>query len=141
MKITEISLSLSLLCEKKEPPSLQFLCQMYHPNIYRDGKVCITTLQTAKLDDDDAAERDSSAYWRPVLGVEQALLSVVSLLSDPNTDDPANLDAAERYVHVIPFVSYFVCFVLCSVEIGRCLSFHLFLFFFPLPYRRGRTNI
>ena len=62
---------------------------MLHPNIYTDGKVCISTLQTAKTEGKDAAH-----YWRPVLGIEQAILSVVSLLSDPNLDDPANTAAA-----------------------------------------------
>lgn len=70
------------------PPSLQFTSDVFHPNIYRDGKVCVSTLQVSP-DDPNAA-----GYWRPVLGVEQALLSVVSLLSDPNLDDPANPDAA-----------------------------------------------
>ena len=32
--------------------------------------------------------------WRPILGVEQVLVSVISMLADPNTDSPANVDAA-----------------------------------------------
>lgn len=36
-----------------------------------------------------AAER-----WRPILGVESIILSVISMLSDPNDDSPANIDAA-----------------------------------------------
>lgn len=72
-----------------DPPSLQFTCNLYHPNVYRDGKVCISTLQHPSPGSSAGAE-----YWRPVLGVEQALLSVVSLLSDANTDDPANPEAA-----------------------------------------------
>lgn len=32
--------------------------------------------------------------WRPILGVEQVILSVVSMLSDPNDFSPANIDAA-----------------------------------------------
>ena len=35
--------------------------------------------------------------WRPILGVEQILLSVVSMLSDPNDESPANLDAAVQW--------------------------------------------
>jgi ubiquitin-protein ligase len=34
-----------------DPPSLQFLTKIYHPNIYRDGKVCISTLQTPPPED------------------------------------------------------------------------------------------
>lgn len=32
--------------------------------------------------------------WRPILGVEQIIVSVISMLSDPNDDSPANIDAA-----------------------------------------------
>ena len=32
--------------------------------------------------------------WRPVLGVEQILISVLSILTAPNIDSPANIDAA-----------------------------------------------
>jgi len=35
-----------------------------------------------------------SEKWRPILGVEAILLSVVSLLSDPNLESPANIDAS-----------------------------------------------
>ena len=34
--------------------------------------------------------------WRPILGVEAVLLSVLSLLSDPNDSSPANIDAGVR---------------------------------------------
>ncbi|GBG25743.1 Ubiquitin-conjugating enzyme E2 E2 [Hondaea fermentalgiana] len=78
-----------------EPPSIQFSCKMYHPNIYRDGKVCISTLQCPPRGELGA---NFSEYWRPVLGAEQALLSVVSLLSDPNVNDPANQYAAQLWV-------------------------------------------
>lgn len=78
-----------------EPPSIQFTCQMYHPNIYRDGKVCISTLQCPPR---GSPPEHSSEYWRPVLGAEQALLSVVSLLSDPNVNDPANQYAAQEWI-------------------------------------------
>ena len=32
--------------------------------------------------------------WRPILGVESIIISVISMLSDPNDDSPANIDAA-----------------------------------------------
>uniref|UniRef100_A0A7S2SDG6 UBC core domain-containing protein n=1 Tax=Mucochytrium quahogii TaxID=96639 RepID=A0A7S2SDG6_9STRA len=78
-----------------EPPSVQFTSRMYHPNVYGDGKVCISTLQTPPPNL-SAAQADE--YWRPVLGVEQALLSVVSLLSDANCNDPANQSAAAEWM-------------------------------------------
>ena len=70
---------------------MTFLTEIFHPNIYKTGKVCISTLQVGK------EESDSSAYWRPVLGIDQAILSVISLLSDPNTGDPANAGASTMY--------------------------------------------
>lgn len=79
-----------------DPPSLQFMCTMYHPNVYSDGKVCISTLQVPAPGEGGNAE--NSIFWRPVVGVEQALLSVISLLSDPNHDDPANSAAADEWI-------------------------------------------
>ena len=35
--------------------------------------------------------------WRPILGVEQILISVISMLTDPNGDSPANIDAGKQY--------------------------------------------
>lgn len=32
--------------------------------------------------------------WRPILGVEAIIISVISMLSDPNDSSPANIDAA-----------------------------------------------
>ena len=80
-----------------EPPSLQFVCTMYHPNVYSDGKVCISTLQVPAPG--AVGNEENSMFWRPVVGVEQALLSVISLLSDPNHEDPANSAAAEEWIN------------------------------------------
>jgi ubiquitin-protein ligase len=38
----------------------------------------------------------SDERWSPVLGVQQILLSVVSMIAEPNLESPANLDAAVR---------------------------------------------
>ncbi len=35
--------------------------------------------------------------WRPILGVEQILISVVSMLNDPNASSPANIDAGVQF--------------------------------------------
>ena len=66
-----------------KPPSVQFLNKMYHPNIYRDGKVCVSILQ---------------GEWSPGLCTRTILLSLRSLLMDPNPKSPANRDAAILYV-------------------------------------------
>jgi ubiquitin-protein ligase len=78
------------------PPSLQFLSHIFHPNVYRDGKVCITTLQSPSP---NASKEETMLNWNPVLGVHGALESVVSLLNDPNPFDPANSESAHVFVH------------------------------------------
>jgi ubiquitin-conjugating enzyme E2 G1 len=47
----------------------------------------------------DALNNQESAdeRWRPILGVESIILSVISMLNDPNISSPANLDAAIEY--------------------------------------------
>ncbi len=77
-----------------KPPEMRFLTTgFWHPNVYADGKVCISILHEAKEDAFNTQER-MSEKWRPVLGVESVLLSVISLLSDPNFESPANIDAS-----------------------------------------------
>lgn len=78
------------------PPTMTFSCDMWHPNVYKDGKVCISILHPPG---EDAMNSQESAdeRWRPILGVEQILISVISMLSDPNDESPANLDAAVQW--------------------------------------------
>jgi len=78
------------------PPTMRFETEMWHPNIYSDGKVCISILHppgTDRFNEQESADE----RWRPILGVESILLSVLSMLLDPNSDSPANLDAAAMY--------------------------------------------
>ena len=78
------------------PPKMQFTTKMWHPNIYKDGKVCISILHppgTDKFNEQEKAEE----RWRPSLGAEEILLSVISMLNDPNPDSPANIDAAVMF--------------------------------------------
>ena len=74
------------------PPDMKFETEMFHPNIYPDGRVCISILHppgTDRFNDQETAEE----RWRPVLGVESILVSVLSMLADPNLSSPANIDA------------------------------------------------
>eukprot|EP01084_Bolivina_argentea_P144758 253909_1 len=75
------------------PPTMTFTSEMWHPNVYEDGRVCISILHPPgedKFNEQETAEE----RWRPVLGVEGIVISVISMLSDPNDESPANLDAA-----------------------------------------------
>ncbi len=75
------------------PPIMRFISTMWHPNIYEDGKVCISILHPPGEDKFNQAET-SDMRWRPIHGVESIIVSVISMLSDPNDDSPANIDAA-----------------------------------------------
>lgn len=75
------------------PPTMTFTSDMWHPNVYADGRVCISILHPPGIDEFNQQE-SAEERWRPILGVEQILVSVISMLSDPNDESPANLDAA-----------------------------------------------
>lgn len=73
------------------PSDFKFLRPLYHPNIYEDGKLCISILHAPGEDEmsgETAAER-----WSPIQRVESVLLSIVSLLDDAECSSPANVDA------------------------------------------------
>ena len=69
---------------------------MWHPNIYPDGKVCISILHPPGTDAFNSME-SAEERWRPIIGVEAVLTSVISMLNDPNIDSPANLDASVQW--------------------------------------------
>ncbi|CEH18095.1 ubiquitin-conjugating enzyme [Ceraceosorus bombacis] len=76
------------------PPKMKFITPMWHPNVYKDGTLCISILHPPGADEygyEDAGER-----WLPVHTVETILISVISLLSSetPDTESPANIDAS-----------------------------------------------
>jgi len=74
------------------PPKMRFITKMCHPNIYEDGTVCISILHPPG--DDPNQYESAGERWTPVQTVETILLSVLSLLSEPNWESPANVDAA-----------------------------------------------
>lgn len=59
--------------------------------VYPDGKLCISILHSMN---DPMYDFEGDARWRPVLGVEAVLLSVMSMLNDPNIESAANVDAS-----------------------------------------------
>ncbi len=65
---------------------------MYHPNVYVDGTVCISILHAPG--EDKWGYEKASERWLPIHTVETILISVISMLSSPNDESPANLDAA-----------------------------------------------
>jgi ubiquitin-conjugating enzyme E2 G1 len=83
------------------PPDMVFQTKMWHPNIFKNGKVCISILHPPVMDEMNLQER-MDEKWRPVLGVKEVVLSVTSMLIGPNLDSPANVDAAVQYKNDMP---------------------------------------
>lgn len=78
-----------------DPPTMVFVTEMYHPNVYPDGTVCISILHPPG--DDKYGYEQASERWSPVHTVETILVSVISMLSSPNDESPANIEAAKEY--------------------------------------------
>ncbi|KAG0439035.1 Ubiquitin-conjugating enzyme E2 2 [Dictyocoela muelleri] len=65
------------------PPLVKFLTKMFHPNIYANGDLCLDLLKNK---------------WMPTYDVSCILLSIQSLLNDPNVESPANVEAATLFI-------------------------------------------
>lgn len=77
------------------PPKFRFISEMWHPNIDKEGNVCISILH--EPGDDAYGYESVSERWMPVRNAESVIISIVALLDEPNTDSPANIDAAREY--------------------------------------------
>tara|TARA_B110000908_G_scaffold171103_1_gene232713 strand:+ start:4751 stop:5230 length:480 start_codon:yes stop_codon:yes gene_type:complete len=73
------------------PPVVQFIDNIFHPNIYPDGKVCISILHDGE---DQYGYESASERWNPSHSVSSILLSIISMLPSPNFESPANIDAS-----------------------------------------------
>ena len=70
------------------PPTVTF-DNMIHPNVYKDGVVCISILHSGI--DLYGYEKDYER-WSPSHGIESIMMSIISMLSEPNVQSPANTD-------------------------------------------------
>merc|ERR1711991_95270 len=78
-----------------QPPTMTFVSEIWHPNIHPDGKVCISILHPPG--DDPSAYETKEERWSAAQSVEKILLSVMSMLAEPNDQSPANVDAAKMW--------------------------------------------
>ncbi|RMY87124.1 hypothetical protein D0861_05549 [Hortaea werneckii] len=77
------------------PPKMTFLTPMFHPNVYLSGEVCISILHPPE--DDKYGYESAAERWSPVQTPETILLSVISMLSSPNDESPANIEAGKLW--------------------------------------------
>jgi ubiquitin-conjugating enzyme E2 R len=77
------------------PPVVTFVSDFWHPNVYADGKVCISILHPPGAD--EMSGELPEERWLPTQTVTTILLSIISLLNSPNTSSPANVDASVEW--------------------------------------------
>ncbi|KAI5210085.1 putative ubiquitin conjugating enzyme [Aureobasidium subglaciale] len=83
-----------------KPPGVKFISTMFHPNVYATGELCLDILQNRWSPTYDVAAILTSIQryegTNRILQVAQANVHL-SLLNDPNTSSPANVEASNLY--------------------------------------------
>ncbi|KAN0053211.1 hypothetical protein ACTA71_009660 [Dictyostelium dimigraforme] len=65
-----------------KPPTVKFETQCFHPNVDNNGNICLDILKDK---------------WSPVYNVRSLLISIQSLLGEPNNESPLNSYAASLW--------------------------------------------
>jgi ubiquitin-conjugating enzyme E2 A len=83
-----------------KPPGVKFISEMFHPNVYATGELCLDILQNRWSPTYDVAAILTSiqrCVALVLLGRSIVLTGRYSLLNDPNTASPANVEASNLY--------------------------------------------
>ncbi|EFC48893.1 ubiquitin-conjugating enzyme E2C [Naegleria gruberi] len=69
-------------------PVVKFITPIYHPNVDQFGNICLDILKDK---------------WSATYNVRTILISIQSLMNDPNIEDPLNGEAAQNYADPVEF--------------------------------------
>ncbi|NXQ39255.1 UBE2C enzyme, partial [Catharus fuscescens] len=72
-------------------PTVRFLTPCYHPNVDTQGNICLDILKEK---------------WSALYDVRTILLSIQSLLAEPNIESPLNTHAAELWKNQVAYKKY-----------------------------------
>ncbi|XP_018025106.1 probable ubiquitin-conjugating enzyme E2 C isoform X2 [Hyalella azteca] len=70
------------------PPTVKFITECFHPNVDLRGNICLDIL---------------AGRWSPLMDVHALLISLQSLLAEPNVSSPLNSEAAQLWPNQVAY--------------------------------------